>query len=318
MLKLSKKAKPNESVTEALVSEINAEETDDKKPEQKKPEKKKPEQRKKQPPAQKEHRVINSLVGNLSHALEEDVSEIDEMLEDKEKEKPQAREYHDKAQRPAKYRFFLIFGLVVFWLAIMGALSVAQTVREIAYDITNQTALKEEFERFLFPVVVNDPPEFSGAENAPSSIVISSAIWQIILTGDTSNYERRMGIMVVPENDVEAAVRSVFGSGFDIVHRSIDNIVMAFEYTSDTKSYTVPENPTFVTFSPRVSEISSTGDTYRVIVEYIAPTPQSIAGIEYEIQPVKTMIYTITRAGDKSKTIKSIELNRETDERIHF
>jgi len=323
MLKLSKKAKPTESVTEALVSEINTEEPDVKKPEQKKPEKKKPEQKKpeqkkKQPPAPKEHRVINSLVGNLSHALEEDVSEIDEMLEDKDKAKPQEREYHDKVQRPAKYRFFLVFGLVVFWLAIMGALSVAQTVRDIAYDITNQTALKEEFERFLFPVVVNDPPEFSGAENAPSSIIISSAIWQIILTGDTSNYERAMGMMTIPENDVEAAVRSIFGSGFDITHRSIDNIVMAFEYTPDTKSYTVPENPAFVTFSPRVSEISSTGETYRVIVEYIAPTPQFIAGIEYEIQPVKTMIYTITRTGDRSKTIRSIELNRETEERIHF
>jgi hypothetical protein len=124
--------------------------------------------------------------------------------------------------------------------------------------------------------------------------------------------------MSIPENDVEMAVRSIFGSGFDIRHVSAGNIVSPFLYDAETKSYTVPENPPFFTFSPRVSEISSSGDVYRVVVEYIAPSPQLIVGIEYEPQPVKTMIFTITRSRDKSKTIQSIELNRENEEFIHF
>ncbi|MDR2533094.1 MAG: hypothetical protein LBC82_09670 [Oscillospiraceae bacterium] len=327
MLKLSKKRKAPESVTEALAAEVNAVESDvaagevsDKKPERRigvapkttaAPKKKKP------TPVQKEHKVINSLVGNLSHALEEDVSQIDEMLEDK----GQPREYHDREKRPAKYRFFLILGLVVFWLAIVGALSVIQTVRELAFDISNQTALKEEFERFLFPVVVNDPPGFTEAENLPPSIIISSAIWHIILMGDTSNYNRDFGTMVIPENDVEAAVRGIFGSGFEIRHGSIDNIVITFIYESENKSYTVPENPAFFTFSPKVTEISNTGETYRLMVDYIAPTPQQIAGIEYEIHPVKTMVYTVNRSRDGTKVLQSIEsirLNREHDEFIYF
>jgi hypothetical protein len=261
-------------------------------------------------------------VGNLSHALEHEgnAGEIGEMLEEKQQAKQAKKEktYHDREKRPVKYRFFLIFGLVVFWLAIIGALSVVQTARELAYDIINQTALKEEFELFLFPVVINDPPEFSGAENMPASIIISSAVWQIILTGETSVYERGMMTMSIPEDDVEAAARSIFGFGFDIRHVSTGNIVTPFLYEAETKSYTVPENPPFFTFSPRVSEITSAGDVYRVVVEYIAPSPQFIAGIEYEQEPVKTMIYTITRTRDRTKTIQSIELNREIEEFIHF
>jgi hypothetical protein len=312
MLKLSKKKKPaDDVVTEALTSEVHTEEAD-KKPALK---------RKKQPSApkapqeQKAHKVINSLVGNLSHALAEDVSQIDDMLEekekDREKDKAQPKEYHNREKKPAKYRFFLVFGLLVFWLAIVGALSVFQTAREIAYDISNQTALKQEFERFLFPVVVNDPPEFTGAENLPPSTIIASAIWDIMLTGDTSYYERDFDSMTIPENDVEAAVRSIFGFGFDIRHVTVDNIIFAFRYSEANKSYTVPMNLAFVTFSPRVTEISSTRDVYTLMVDYIAPSPRQIAGIEYEPEPVKTMIYTVIRLRDGTKTIQSIELNRE-------
>jgi hypothetical protein len=296
-VKFTKKKKSKNSDTAGSVPDISAINQE--------PAEIKPLQVKKKPAAPKEqHRVINSLVGNLSHALEGNAEDIDEMLDVKKQEKT----YHDREKRPTKYRFFLILGLVVFWLAIIGLLSVIQTVREIAFDISNQTALKEEFELFLFPVVINDPPEFSGIETLPPSSIISSAIWKIILTGDTSNYERDMGRMTIPENDVEAAVRSIFGSGFEIRHVTIDNITHSFSYSSENKSYTVPENPPF-NLSPHVSEVTGNGEIYRVTVEYIMPTPQLMAGIEYEVEPIKTMIYTIDRnSRSKTKTIRSIEL----------
>ncbi|MCL2020168.1 MAG: hypothetical protein FWG70_10495 [Oscillospiraceae bacterium] len=319
MLKSGKKEKSKKTVTQVLAAEINTQEPDEGEAEDSVKTDTKPNtasKRKKQPPAPKEHKVINTLVGNLSLALEENVVEIDEMLDDDTKQQP--KEYQNRDKKPAKYRFFLIFGLIVFWLAIMGALSVGQTIGELAYDISNQTALKEEFERFLFPVVVNDPPEFDGAENMPISVIISSAIWQIILTGDTSNYERDFQTLMIPENDVEAAARSIFGQNFDMRHSTVDNIIIAFIYDADIKSYIVPENPTFNTFSPKVSEILNNGESYRIIVEYITPTPHLIAGIEFESQSVKTMIYTITRAADRTKTIQSIELNRGDEDYIHF
>lgn len=290
----------------------------------KKSERRKKQEREKKPivakEAKEQHKVITSLVGTLSSALEHEVKENDDELRQNEiaEEAAPAEKYHNRERKPVKYRFFVILGLVMLWLSIIGALSVVETGRELAFDITNKTALKEELELFLFPVVINDPPEFSGAENMPASIIISSAVWQIILTGDTANYERDMATMSIPENDVEAAVRSIFGTGFDIRHVSSGSIVTPFRYNADTKSYTVPENPPFVTFSPRVSEITNVGDVYRVVVEYIAPNPQFIAGIEHEVEPVKTMIYTITRGRDRAKTIQSIELNRETGEYIHF
>jgi hypothetical protein len=255
-----------------------------------------------------QHRVINSLVGNLSHALEDDAGGMDEILENSSHSKSE----QDREKKPTKHRFFLIFGLLVFWLAVVGAIVTVRAVGEFAYNISNQTTLKQEFERFILPVIINDPPEFTGAENLPSSAVISSAIWQIILSGETARFERDRysGMVIIPESDVEAAARTIFGAGFNIEHRSIDYILLAFQYVSETKSYLVPENPSFFTFSPRVTDISRTGDTYRVTVEYIAPTPMIVAGIEHEIVPVKSMIYTITRSRNRTKTIRSIEFSR--------
>ena len=264
-------------------------------------------------PKEPQHRVINSLVGNLSNALEleDNVREMDELLEDN----AQGKTYHDREKRPTRYRFFLIFGLLVFWLAIVGGIVTVRSVGEFASRIVNQTALKQEFEHFIFPVVIDDPPEFTSTENMHGRTAISSAIWHIILSGDTSRYERDRytGMMIIPESDVEVAARNLFGPGFEIEHRNIDYIVMAFQYITESNSYLVPENPNFFTYSPRVIEITRTGNTYRLVVDYIAPTPLSVAGIEHEIVPVKSMIFTIERTGNRNKTIISVESNRDRE-----
>lgn len=309
-MKLSKKGKkPEREKNTKMLESINANESENSSPHKPEHRRKKHLYHNQENIEQKEHKVINSLVGNLSHALEEDVKDIDEILPDE----GSAKEYHDREKRPAKYRFFLIIGLLVFWLAIIGVLDVFNSFREFAYNVSNQTALKEEFEKFLFPVVMNDPPEFTDIENIQSSTVVASAIWQIIFTGDTSNYEKSMNLMTIPAADVEAAARGIFGTGFKINHRTIDFITIAFDYEDEKKSYTVPENPLYFTYSPQITSLSKTGDIYRVKVAYFMPTPQLLAGIDYENEPVKTMIYTILRTKDKSKTIQSIEFNREEE-----
>jgi hypothetical protein len=268
-------------------------------------------------PGQQQHRVINSLVGNLNNALEneENTSEINELLDENPQVSRPLNQYHDREQRPVKYKFYLVFGLLVFWLAIVGGIVTVRSVGEFFYDVSNRTALKEEFERFVLPVVITDPPEFSGVENLTPGTVIASAIWKIILSDETSDERRdsETGMVIIPESDVEAAVRSIFGAGFDVEHRSIDYIVMAFRYVPEERSYHVPGNPNYLTFSPRVTEISNTGETYRIVVEYIAPTPLLIAGIEHEIIPIKSMVYTINRSRGRDKIIQSIEFNRERE-----
>jgi hypothetical protein len=261
-----------------------------------------------------QHRVINSLVGNLSNALEEDAGEIDEILE----ASSQGKGYHDREKRPMKYRFFLILGLLVFWQAIIGGIQTIRSISSFISDVSNQTSLKEELEQFIFPVVITDPPEFASTESPHSWTAIASGIWQIVLSGETVRFDRdrETGMVIIPESDVEAAVRGLFGSGFDIEHRSIDYIVFIFQYVPESKSYLVPENPNHFTFTPRIAEISSSGDTYKITVEYIALTPLLIAGIAHEIVPVKSMIYTITRTRDRSKTIQSIEFDREREIRL--
>ncbi|MCL2108837.1 MAG: hypothetical protein FWH20_05775, partial [Oscillospiraceae bacterium] len=155
--------------------------------------------------------------------------------------------------------------------------------------------------------------------NIQSSTVIASSIWQIIIAGETAGYDRLMGTMTIPESDVEIAARSIFGTGFEIHHRTIDYFFMQFEYSTAIKSYIVPEEPAFFTFSPQIAEISkpitdSNGEVYSARVEYIVPTPMSLARADYETEPVKTMVYTILRHRDKSMTILSIEFDRELSE----
>ncbi len=250
-------------------------------------------------------KILDSLAGS--------VDEVEEALEDSAEELSETAAFDPAAPMMKNRRTFFAAGVIIILLAIVGLVSTVQFIVGTTRDILNQTSLKNEFAEFLKPMALIDSPAFDSAENVPSSVVISASIWRIILSGNTDKYESDSSNMTVSEIDVESAASALFGYGVNVEHQTVNSGATIFEYSSSTKSYKVPLNAYNSTYWPRVSKISSVGDTFTLVVEYMPP----IMGVgENAIpEPSKSMIYTVSRTAS-SMTLRSIQYPPTEDSEI--
>ena len=246
---------------------------------------------------QKPHRE-ESFTDSVSEALGEDYETLSEEVSSEEE---------TEVERERPNRFYLVFAIFVIIMSIVGIVSTCIFVKDGISDIVNQTGLKNDIALFLYPVVSVDPPECDEVKELPSTIIVESAIWRIILTGDNSNYEKQYNTyMYVPAVDVEYSIRAIYGSSAVIRHQTVGGADASFIYNSETNSYLVPINPRYSAYSPRITEISSVGELYTVKVDYIPPSALAVEGIEFENSPTKTMVYTLSMSKN-SMTIHSIK-----------
>ena len=246
---------------------------------------------------QKPHRE-ESFSESVSEALGEDYEALSVET---------APEEEAAVERERPNRFYLVFAIFVIIMSVIGIVSSVILVKDGISDIVNQTGLKNDIALFLYPVVSVDPPECDEVKDLPSTIIVESAIWRIILTGDNTNYEKQYNTyMYVPAVDVEYSIRAIYGSSAVIQHQTVGGADASFIYNSETNSYLVPINPRYSAYSPRITEISSVGELYTVKVDYIPPSALAVDGIEFENPPTKTMVYTLSMSKN-SMTIHSIK-----------
>jgi hypothetical protein len=258
-------------------------------------------------------KIIDSVLNSIESALEHegDVEEIGEiLLEEKEPSDEQAASaLGEKPPEPSSAAvrwFFVSIAAVMLFFSVIGVIYSVGFVRDRVVDIRDRHALREEFAAFVYPVVINDPPAFGSVNNLQPTTIISCAIWKIILFGDKSNYSPDAGVIYVPAADVERSASSIFGTG-SLNHQSVSSLGIDFIYSAQSNNYQVPENPPLFANSPLVTDVTNIGESYTVTVDYMAPSPLAIAGIEHEIEPTKTMIYNISRTRDRM-TINSIQV----------
>lgn len=269
------KKKQNKVVTDRLAEQINSENDENiKRPES-------------------ESETVSE---SLSEAFYEDYDEVTEVTEQEEENEESAEEITEvKVERPNK--FYLVFAVFIIIMSIIGVVSTAQFCVRTVKEIANQTSLKNEIALFLYPIVTVDPPEFSETAEIPSSVIVESAIWRIILTGDNSNYEKLYNTyMYVPAVDVEFSIKSIYGNSAVIQHQTVGSASAAFTYVEDANSYLVPISPRYTAYSPVVTDISNVGELYTVTVEYMPPTALAIDGIKLENSTTKTMVYTLSKS----------------------
>ena len=254
----------------------------------------------------KEYTPVKKHNQDREESFSESVNEaLGEDYEELSREINSAEEVSVERERPN--RFYLVFAVFVIIMSIVGIVSTCIFVKNGISDIVNQTGLKNDIALFLYPVVSVDPPECDEVKELPSTIVVESAIWRIILTGDNSNYEKQYNTyMYVPAVDVEYSIRAIYGSSAVIQHQTVGGADASFIYNSETNSYLVPINPRYSAYSPRITEVSSVGELYTVKVDYIPPSALAVEGIEFENSPTKTMVYTLSMSKN-TMTIHSIK-----------
>lgn len=239
---------------------------------------------------------------SISSALREDYRDVTTETEPPQEES-QEEAAAEAAPRPNK--FYLVFAVFIIVMSIIGIVSTVQFTVRTVNEIADQKALKNEIALFLYPVVTVDPPAFKTTEEIPSTVVVESAIWRIILTGDNSNYEKLYNTyMYVPAVDVEFSIKSLYGNEAEILHQTVGSASTSFTYNEDTNTYLVPINPRYTAYSPVVTEISSIGELYTVKVDYMPPTALAMEGIKMNNSAAKTMVYTLSKSRN-SMTIHS-------------
>jgi len=250
--------------------------------------------------------------GKILDSLEGNVNDVEKALEGEDQSENETEAVFDPAARMIKNRkSFFVVGLIIILMAAVGLVSTVRFTMDTVKDIINQTSLKNEFAEFINPLVIIDAPAFDSTENIPPSVVISSAIWKILLSGNTDKYESDQTNMTISEIDVESAAAALFGYNVEVVHQTVNNGALSFEYNSSAKSYSVPVDADNNTYWPRVKELSSIGDTFTLVIEYMPP----IMGIGNEAikDPGKEMVYTVSRNAS-SMTVKAIQYPQTEEE----
>lgn len=250
------------------------------------------------------HRVLDSLEGS--------VADVEKELEEQEREETEVEEasFDPSAPMLKNRKVFFALGLVTIVMAVVGLITTIRFSIGVVSDIVNQTALKNEFAVFLYPMVITDSPAFEAASDAPNSVVINAAIWRIIMNGDTDKYENDGVNLTISEIDVESSAAALFGYGISIEHQTVGLGTTVFEYNASLKSYLVPVDPNYNTYWPRVSEISNVGGMFTVTVEYMPPSMFATEGMDYQLEPDKVMVYTVSRSAS-SMTVHSLRYYEE-------
>ncbi|MGN0650803.1 MAG: hypothetical protein ACI4KM_10230 [Oscillospiraceae bacterium] len=258
--------------------------------------KRKSNQRRPQAQQQTGERIIGELFGSLEEEpdIEADVAELGVDSDAGEEKAP--------AEKPKRKRFFFVFAVFVIIMAIIGCISTIRTAVQITARLVDNTALKQELAQFIFPVVVNDIAPFESASDIPNSSKVTCAVWNILINKDTKNYEASMGGLTIPEYDVMASCKEIFGSSAMLEHQTVGTAEVRFTYDEENHVYYANKNIRYLTYAPYiVSMDESDNGTFKLIVGYLPPTVATVSGLTgVEASPEKYMEYTINRWDGKT------------------
>lgn len=212
------------------------------------------------------------------------------------------------APNPRRHSKFF-FGLAIF-VVIMACIGIVSTVRFVSdgvHNIMDNTSLKNEFVRFLLPVVANDIAPFENESEISNSAKVSCAMWNILVNKDISGYRStESGNYIIPEYDVGVSCKELFGSSATITHQSVGASDTRFVYNETNHVYECSSNTRFLSYSPRITDMKENNGTYVLTVEYIPPS-MSIITDETEVKADKVMEYTINR-WDKKNTLMTVRM----------
>lgn len=259
------------------------------------------------PPKKKtEHESIESIKRMFGEALDETNEDLAELtFEQPEPDAPIAN------PEGIRRKLYYLFGIVLSLLAIVGLISTINFTIGAVKNFADNTQQKNEFAKFIYPIVICDPAPFNQTVKLRSDTMLTAAIWDIILYEDKTKYEADFDMIIVPEVDVEQHATKLFGPGLSFEHQSLLNADVQFYYDETIKSYRVPSNPKYFTYSPYIEEISRVGERYVLVVGYVSPTPAWLTlTSDDEPEPEKYVEYVVSKRSNEMTLVAIQESDR--------
>lgn len=249
---------------------------------------------------------VESIKKMFGEALDESKEELAEFAEDQTV--PDVPITNPEGFRR---KLYMIFGIVISLLAIVGLISTVNFAVDKVKAFADNTQQKNEFAKFIYPIVICDPAPFDQTVKLRSDTMITAAIWDIILYEDKSKYEADFDMMIVPEVDVEQHGTKLFGNSLHFEHQSILGAGVQFYYDESIKSYRVPANPKYFTYSPFIEEVSRVGERYTLTVGYVSPTPAWLTLTSEDApDPEKYVEYVVSKRGNEMTLVAIQESDR--------
>lgn len=210
-----------------------------------------------------------------------------------------------------------VFGFIIFVLAVIGIVSVVRGSVNTVKNLSDDSGLKEKYEKYLSTVIMNDPDTFDDITGADPKQLISIAIWTL-LESDTApdDYEYVDAGMLVPAADVEKTFTSLFSTDVTPTHCTVDGgEAIEFKYDSTRKAYIVPITGISPVYTPDVIEINKKGTTVILTVAYLASADWEMAkdGSMVPPTPSKYVKVSMREDADGNTYISSIQNAADAD-----
>ncbi len=251
---------------------------------------------------------IENIRRMFGEALDESKEELAEFADEQVVDMPETN------PEGVRRKLYFLFGIVISVLAVIGLISTINFTADKIKAFADNTQQKTEFARFVYPIVICDPAPFNQTVKLRNDTMITAAIWDIILYEDKSKYEADFDMIIVPELDVEQHGTKLFGAGLSFEHQSILGADVQFYYDESIKSYRVPSNPKYFTYSPYIENISRVGERYTLTVGYVSPTPAWLTlTSEEEPEPEKYVEYVVSKRGDEMTLVSIQESDIKVD-----
>lgn len=213
----------------------------------------------------------------------------------------------DKKVRPARKKrrpWAFPLGLLVIVLVIAGVIAIVGAGVNGVRDVVEkrETAMKAEYQKFIAPVVMNDPAPFDDLSQANLGQLMEAAVWSLLRNDpkpDQYPYEEG-GYMVVPQADVEKEFERLFGTEVKPQHATIVGYGYEFPYDAATKTYHIPVAGLDQLYTGQAYDIEKKGSTVYLTVGYIAGSQwaQDADGNIVAPEPDKYMKITLREKGE--------------------
>lgn len=216
-------------------------------------------------------------------------------------------------KKKKKNKLAFPIGVLTISFAIIGIITVVGFFVDTVKNLTDNTALKKEYEQFLKPVVLFDPDPFDDLTQADVSQLVNCAIWNLLMSEDgAGRYSEgdNLGI-VVPQSDIEESFVELFGTEIDIaaMHSSVDMSAYDIVYDAALKSYILPITGVESAYTPKIYGIEEQGSSLILSVGYIGNSAWvQIADGEYTApEPDKYMKITMRERSGGNMYVASIK-----------
>ncbi len=202
-------------------------------------------------------------------------------------------------QKRRKRRRRQFVGFLVLFLCVVGA----ATIVTLGVGLVNRYFSEEEnyadYEQLIAPIVSLDPAPFSSIDKANEDVLLEAAIWAALDYEDTTKYSLdEFGAILLPTVDIDTYVSKMYGPSFRLEHHTFTDLDLEYVYDSATGCYTIPVTSQSGSYTPKVENVVTSGNTKVLTVAYMqnqSSAAETVASGSDVQTAVKTMEYVMLR-----------------------